>query len=72
MERLPDTTGMKNEFIVSPEHRNGYDDAIRVAGAKLVEVGMNEQLSGAGVRPHRSVGIRGGHHGQNPRASPTC
>jgi D-glucosaminate-6-phosphate ammonia-lyase len=50
MERLPDTTGMKNEFIISREHRNGYDHAIRLAGAKLVEVGMNEQLSGAGVR----------------------
>ena len=50
MERLPDTAGMKNEFIISREHRNGYDHAIRVAGAKLVEVGMNEQLSGAGVR----------------------
>ncbi len=50
MERLPDTTGMKNEFIISREHRNGYDHAIRVAGAKLVEVGMNEQLAGAGVR----------------------
>jgi D-glucosaminate-6-phosphate ammonia-lyase len=50
MERLPDTTGMKNEFIISREHRNGYDHAIRVAGAKLIEVGMNEQLAGAGVR----------------------
>src|SRR5688572_3043025 len=50
IDRLPDTTGMKNEFIISREHRNGYDHAIRVAGAKLVEVGMNEQLAGAGVR----------------------
>jgi seryl-tRNA(Sec) selenium transferase len=50
MERLPDTAGMKNEFIISREHRNGYDHAIRVAGAKLVDVGMNEQLAGAGVR----------------------
>ena len=50
MERLPDTTGMKNEFIISREHRNGYDHSIRVAGAKLVEVGMNEQVAGAGVR----------------------
>ena len=50
MERLPDTIGMKNEFIISREHRNGYDHAIRVAGAKLIEVGMNEQLAGAGVR----------------------
>ncbi|PZC50962.1 MAG: L-seryl-tRNA(Ser) seleniumtransferase [Chloroflexi bacterium] len=50
MERLPNTTGMKNEFVVSREHRTGYDHAIRVAGGKLTEVGMNEQLSGAGVR----------------------
>ena len=50
MERLPDTTGMKDEFIISREHRNGYDHAIRVAGARLVEVGMNEQVAGAGVR----------------------
>ena len=50
MERLPETSGMKNEFIISREHRNGYDHSIRLAGAKLIENGMNEQLSGAGVR----------------------
>lgn len=50
IERLPDTTGMRNEVIISREHRSGYDHAIRLAGAKLVEVGMNERLSGAGVR----------------------
>ena len=50
MDRLPDTSGMKNEFIISREHRNGYDHSVRVAGAKLVDVGMNEQIAGAGVR----------------------
>ena len=50
MERLPDTTGMKNEFIMSREQRTGYDHAIRLAGARLVEVGMNEQAAAAGVR----------------------
>jgi len=50
MDRLPDTTGMKNEFIIAREHRNGYDHAIRLAGAKFVEIGMNEIVSGAGVR----------------------
>ena len=50
MERLPDTTGMKNEFIISREHRSGYDHSVRLAGARLVEVGMNEQVAGAGVR----------------------
>ena len=50
MERLPDTSGIKSEFIISREQRNGYDHSIRLAGARLVEVGMNEQLAGAGVR----------------------
>ncbi len=50
MDRLPDTTGMKSEVIIAREQRNGYDHAIRVAGATLVEVGMNEQATGAGVR----------------------
>ena len=50
MERLPDTTGMKNEIIISKEQRTGYDHAIRLAGARLVEVGMNEEAAGGGVR----------------------
>ena len=37
--RLPDTTGMKNEIIVQRLHRNPYDSCLRIAGAKLVEVG---------------------------------
>src|SRR5947209_8773895 len=39
IERLPDTTGMKNEAIVYRAHRNGYDHALRVAGATIVEAG---------------------------------
>jgi L-seryl-tRNA(Ser) seleniumtransferase len=50
MDRLPDTSGMPNEIIVCREQRNGYDHALRAAGARLVEVGMNEQVAGAGVR----------------------
>jgi len=50
MDRLPDTSGLPNEIIVSREQRNGYDHALRAAGARLVEVGMNEQVAGAGVR----------------------
>jgi L-seryl-tRNA(Ser) seleniumtransferase len=38
IQRLPDTTGMKNEVIIPKAHRNGYDHAVRAAGAKLVEV----------------------------------
>jgi D-glucosaminate-6-phosphate ammonia-lyase len=39
IEQLPDTTGMKNEAIIHRAHRNGYDHALRAAGAKVVEVG---------------------------------
>jgi L-seryl-tRNA(Ser) seleniumtransferase len=39
MERLPDTSGLKNEVIVQRPHRNSYDHAIRAVGVKLVEVG---------------------------------
>jgi D-glucosaminate-6-phosphate ammonia-lyase len=50
MDRLPDTSGLPNEIIVSREQRNGYDHALRAAGARLIEVGMNERVAGAGVR----------------------
>jgi L-seryl-tRNA(Ser) seleniumtransferase len=50
MEQLPDTRGMPNEFVVAREHRSGYDHAVRASGAKLVEVGFQEQVAGAGVR----------------------
>lgn len=39
MDRLPDTTGMKNEVVVQKGHRNFYDHAIRAAGVRFVEVG---------------------------------
>lgn len=47
MEQLPDTSGMPSEVIMAREHRCGYDHAIRAAGAKIVEVGYNESLTGA-------------------------
>ncbi len=50
MEQLPDTTGMRHEFIMAREHRSGYDHAVRASGARLVEVGFQEQVAGAGVR----------------------
>ena len=40
MNRLPDTSGMPDEFIVHRAHRNDYDHAVRGAGAKFVEVGF--------------------------------
>lgn len=43
MDRLPDTSTMPCEIIVARSHRNGYDHALRAAGAKIVEVGVAER-----------------------------
>lgn len=37
--QLPDTTGMRNEILIQTGHRIPYDQAMRTAGAKLVEIG---------------------------------
>ena len=50
MNRLPDTSGMKNEVIMPRSHRNFYDHAVRSVGITLVEVGIPDRFSGAGVR----------------------
>jgi D-glucosaminate-6-phosphate ammonia-lyase len=50
MEALPDTSRFPNELLIASDQRSGYDHAVRAAGAKLVAVGMNEVVSGAGVR----------------------
>jgi seryl-tRNA(Sec) selenium transferase len=47
MRQLPDTTGMKNEVITQPSHRHIYDHAIRMAGAKMVEVKSVAELEAA-------------------------
>ncbi len=39
IRQLPDTTGMKNEFLVHRTHMNPYARVISVSGAKLREVG---------------------------------
>ena len=50
MNRLPDTRGMKNRVIMARSHRNFYDHAVRSTGVELVEVGIADRFSGAGVR----------------------
>jgi len=50
MEKLPDTSGMKNEVVIARQHRNAYDHQIRLAGAKLVEAGYDDRGIGAGQR----------------------
>src|SRR5438045_9128516 len=38
--RLPDTRGMRNEIIIQRAHRFAYDQAYRVAGGVLAEIGL--------------------------------
>lgn len=37
--RLPDLSGLKNEIVIHCAHRIPYDPAVRLAGARLVEIG---------------------------------
>jgi len=50
MDKLPDITDMKNEFVIARHQRNAYDHAIRAVGAKLVEAGLDDAGVGVGVR----------------------
>ena len=50
MARLPDTRGLKNEVIMVRSQRNFYDHAVRAAGVRIIEVGLPDRISGAGVR----------------------
>jgi L-seryl-tRNA(Ser) seleniumtransferase len=50
MERLPNCGDFPHEFVVARDQRNGYDHAVRAAGARLVEVGFHEPVAGSGVR----------------------
>ena len=52
IQQLPDTTGMKDEFLIQKPTRYRYDRSVTVPGGKLVEVGdddscMTEQLRDA-------------------------
>jgi D-glucosaminate-6-phosphate ammonia-lyase len=50
MQKLPQTEGMRNEFIVPRSHRNSYDHGVRAAGARLIEVGLPDRSTACGVR----------------------
>jgi D-glucosaminate-6-phosphate ammonia-lyase len=50
MNRLPEVTDGRNEFIMVRSQRNMYDRALVVAGGRIVEVGIADRYSGPGVR----------------------
>lgn len=47
IDRLPDTTGMKDQVVVPAGQRHGYDLAIRMVGVEIVEVESREELAAA-------------------------
>ena len=51
MDRLPDTTGLKDEVVVQRGHRNAYDHAIRAVGVRMVEVGYLGYPGAGGTYP---------------------
>jgi len=50
MAALPDIDDQPREVLVARGQRNSYDHALRAAGARLVEVGLPDRASGAGIR----------------------
>jgi len=44
MNRLPDTSGMPNEVLMSHHQISGYTRSVQAAGAKLVAVGIPKRL----------------------------
>jgi D-glucosaminate-6-phosphate ammonia-lyase len=50
MQALPFAGDFPNEILVPRTHRNGYDRAITVAGAKLIDIGTADRQTDAGVR----------------------
>ncbi|WP_247004599.1 aminotransferase class V-fold PLP-dependent enzyme [Halosolutus gelatinilyticus] len=50
MSRLPHAGDAPNEVVMPRSHRNGYDHAIRLAGARIVDVGNNDNHLGTGSK----------------------
>jgi L-seryl-tRNA(Ser) seleniumtransferase len=69
-ERLPDTTGMKNEVVMQRGHRYKYARCARMTGARIIEAGDDhgttlEQLSAA-ISPNTAVILFPAHLGGKP------
>ena len=50
IQQLPDTTGMKDEFLIQKPTRYRYDRSVTVPGGKLVEVGDDDSCTAEQLR----------------------
>src|SRR5262249_22321925 len=57
--RLPDTAGMRNEIVIQRCDRIQYDQALRMAGAVLVEVGSDESCTPEAIEAAIGPGTAG-------------
>lgn len=59
MSRLPNTDGIPDEIVMPRAQRNGYDHALRAAGATIVDVGetgYNHACASSNVEPWEIAG----------------
>ncbi len=73
VDRLPDTTGMKNQVVMPRAHRNLYDRPLRTVGANTAEFGLrgytfDSQLEAAITDQTAAVFLMGGETGAMPVA----
>ncbi len=47
IRQLPDAAGMKDEVVIQKKHQHVYNHAIRMTGAKMIEVDTLEEMEGA-------------------------
>ena len=59
MLRLPFTDGMVNRVIIPKDQRFAYDQAVRMIGARMVEVGSLEELDRALAEPVAMIVVLG-------------
>jgi L-seryl-tRNA(Ser) seleniumtransferase len=62
MTRLPDLAGMKDQIVIQKRHRNMYDHAFRMVGAKLVDVETADQMRAAIGPRTAAVAFVASHH----------
>lgn len=62
MRRLPDLTGMKDEIILQARHRNPYDHAFRMVGAKLIIVETAAEMRKAIGPQTAAIAFVASHH----------
>lgn len=54
--QLPETAGLKHQFLVQPAHRNPYDRALLLSGGRLVDVAPDADALAAAI-DERTAGV---------------